>query len=77
MRKSGILTLGLLLSLTACSTVSPVPKQIPCPVPPVLDRHPVAEKSFTERMGNFLSGSLEKPTNSEQPSSNATSSTKP
>jgi len=32
-------------------------------------------KSFTERMASFLSGSLEKPMNSESPSSNATPNT--
>ncbi len=40
-----------MLSLTACSSVKPAqPKQVPCPIPPALDQHPVAEKSFTERM---------------------------
>jgi hypothetical protein len=37
----------------------------------------VPEKSFTDRIANFLSGSLEKPTNSGSPSNSATPSTTP
>jgi hypothetical protein len=41
-----------------------------------MEKTAVPEKSFTERMGLFLSGSLEKPMNLEPASNNATPNTK-
>ena len=72
---SRIFMLVIPLWLTACATARPAPMMVPCPVRPVLDKVDVPEKSFTERMEHFLSGSLEKQTNSDQPSSNATNNT--
>jgi hypothetical protein len=76
---SGSLMLGPLLFLTACGTVQrvPPPMPVPCPVPPALDQVVVPEESYLKKMESFLSGSLEKPTNSASPSNNATPSTKP
>jgi hypothetical protein len=71
------LMLVIPLCLTACSTVPTAQRVVECPRLPAMEKTVVPEKSFTERMGLFLSGSLEKQTNSEPVSNNATVNTKP
>ena len=67
----------MLLSLTACTTVPPVQILEVCPKLPDLEMIPqdVLERSFTEKMQQFLQGSHETPTSYELPSSNVRLST--
>lgn len=66
--------LSTLLTLSGCATAPPVTVLQNCPVPPPLelDLPPDAlDRSFSERMRAFLSGSLGMPINYDLPSSNA------
>jgi len=74
------LVLALPVLLTACASApSAPPRQVPCPVPPVLDAPPASalEVRFLERMQNFLQGKLPEPTSSAPASPSASNNTKP
>ena len=71
--KLGAWLLSTSVILTGCATGPPVTVLQTCPAPPPLelDLPPDAlERSFSERIRLFLSGSLETPTNYDLPSSN-------
>lgn len=64
--------LTALLLLPGCQTAPQGPPvQVRCPVPPPLARVPLGP-SYTERMQQWLSGSLETPTSTGQLSKPAT-----
>lgn len=60
----GLSTLALLMSLSGCASVQPVPV---CPeIPPLTAREPLGP-SFQQQMRLFLQGSLPEQTDSAQP----------
>ena len=76
--KRNVWLLPTLLILSGCATAPPVTVLQTCPVPPPLelDLPPDAlERSFSERMRAFLSGSLGTPINYDLHFGNASSST--